>query len=192
MRRGCVLQTAADRTARALTLPLLLDTVRRDPGMTAVYYANRYFGRERQMEVTRLLWGELKLYGQVIIDRIDGPEEPPRWYPVFSLPRKMHKIRRHRPEEEDLSVLQQGIEHGSSTPAKMTGEGDSEAAASLSAAAEDGIVSLVQAMPGHDIQFYIGELSTALQPYAPTAFRRLREAGIITREQTPQGTFVWR
>ncbi|KAH9578005.1 hypothetical protein LSM04_002428 [Trypanosoma melophagium] len=192
MRRSCVLQNAVDHAARALTLPLLLDTVRRDPGMTAVYYANRYFGRERQMEVTRLLWGELKLYGQVIIDRMDGPDEPPRWYPVFSMPRKIHKIRRHRAEEEDLSVLQQEGENGSTMPSKMTGEGDNEPAASLSAAAEDGIVSLVQAMPGHDIQFYISELSVILQPYAPTAFRRLREAGIITREQTPYGTFVWR
>ncbi|PWU99614.1 hypothetical protein C3747_216g1 [Trypanosoma cruzi] len=68
MRRGVISYAVTDHATRALTLPLLLDTVRRDPGMTAAYYANRYFGKERQMEVTRVLWGELKFYGQVTID----------------------------------------------------------------------------------------------------------------------------
>ncbi|RNF05813.1 hypothetical protein TraAM80_04346 [Trypanosoma rangeli] len=177
----------AGHVTRALTLPLLLDTIRRDPGMTAAYYANRYFGKERQMEVTRVLWGELKLYGQVTIDRIDGPEAPPRWYPVFYMPRKIHKIRRHCAEEEDLSVLQQDTvaETGESPVAQ-------EETASMAASVENSIVALVQQFPGHDIQFYIGELSAVMQPRAPMAFRRLREAGLLTREQTPHGTFVWR
>ncbi|KEG14293.1 hypothetical protein DQ04_00541250 [Trypanosoma grayi] len=189
MRCCPVLRTTSDQATRALTLPALLDTVRRDPGMTAVYYANRYFGKERQMEVTRVLWGELKLYGQVTIDRIDGPEAPPRWYPVFSMPRKIHAIRRHRAEEEDLSVLQHDAATLCGTPPTRE---ESDAAVSLAASAENSIIGLVQAMPGRDIQFYISELPAVMQPYAPMAFRRLREAAVIIREQTPQGTFVWR
>ncbi|KAF8288115.1 putative RNA editing complex protein [Trypanosoma cruzi] len=187
MRRGVISYAVTDHATRALTLPLLLDTVRRDPGMTAAYYANRYFGKERQMEVTRVLWGELKFYGQVTIDRIDGPEEPPRWYPVFSIPRKIHNIRRHCAEEEDLSILQQdtALATGGSPVAQ-------EASASMAASVENSIIALVQKSPGHDIQFYIGEIPAVMQAYAPMAFRRLREAGVIVREQTPQGTFVWR
>ncbi|RNF08170.1 uncharacterized protein Tco025E_07212 [Trypanosoma conorhini] len=187
MRRSAVSYAATDHATRALTLPLLLDTIRRDPGMTAAYYANRYFGKERQMEVTRVLWAELKLYGQVTIDRIDGPEAPPRWYPVFSMPRRIHKIRRHCAEEEDLSVLQQCTVADTGEPPLTQ-----EAAASMATSVESSIIALVQQFPGHDIQFYIGELSAVMQPHAPMAFRRLREAGVLIREQTPQGTFAWR
>nr|CCC93905.1 conserved hypothetical protein [Trypanosoma congolense IL3000] len=184
-----LLRTVAEPRRRVVTLTTLLDTVRRDPGMTAGYYANRYFGSERLMEVTRILWGELKFHGQVTLDRIDGPEEPPRWYPVFSLPRRIHRIRIHRAEEEDLSVLQQDIPvpGGSSLT-----EESSEATASFAEAVENNIISLVHSIPGHDIQFYISELPAAMQPYAPMAFRRLRESEVISRIQTPQGTFVWK
>lgn len=40
---------------RALTPQTLLETVRNDPGRTAPYYANRYFGVERASEVNHLL-----------------------------------------------------------------------------------------------------------------------------------------
>ncbi|KAG8347733.1 hypothetical protein ERJ75_000050200 [Trypanosoma vivax] len=181
---SCPLRAAVEYGRRLITLPVLLDTVRRDPGMTALYYANRYFGKDRLMEVTRVLWGELKLHGQVTIDRIDGPEEPPRWYPVFSMPQKLHRIRLHRPEEEDLSVLQREPE----TPRQEM----CELSSSLSMEVENSIIQLVHSLPNHDIQFYIGELPARMRPYAPSAFRRLREAEIIVREQTPQGTFIWK
>ncbi|SCU70074.1 uncharacterized protein TEOVI_000164300 [Trypanosoma equiperdum] len=184
-----LLRGASEPGRRAITLPTLLDTVRRDPGMTAVYYANRYFGKERIMEVTRVLWGELKFHGQVTVDRIDGPEEPPRWYPVFSVPRKLHRIRRHCAEEEDLSVLQHSdLTSDSAAPAS----GDNDASASFAAAVEDNIINLVHSIPGRNIQFYISELPTSMQPYGPMAFKRLRQAEVIIREQTPQGTFVWK
>lgn len=172
---------------RPLTVSTLLHTVRGDPGMTTQYYANRYFGPEKTMEVEVLLWRELKKHGKVTIDRLEGPEAPPRWVPLFYFPRR-HAARLHRAEEEDLSLLRYGASLQTETSAEpqqgSTGE-------------EDGtidtlIIQSVHADPEKGIDFYIQQLPEELQREAPNAFRRLREAGVLQRSQSGSQGFVWR
>lgn len=185
---------------RPLTAGTLLHTVRGDPGMTSKYYANRYFGIEKHMEVEHLLWKELKKHGKVTIDRMQGSDAPPLWVPLFYYP-KRHNVKRHCSEDEDLSLLR-------SAPAAMSST-DASCSPSFSSSCSDeqigedvldpkavedtesAVLRLVYATPERDIQFYVNGLPEELQPGAPRAFRRLREAGVLERRQTPQGTFVW-
>lgn len=187
MRRGGVLLL---RVERALTPSSLLQTIRSDPGMTTTYYANRYFGQENVMHLNHLLWGVLKRNGKVDIDRTDGMDAAPRWYPLFSNP-KRHQVRPHNPDEEDLSFLRNtpataptAPEMPADTPASVPRAGSCEL--------ESAIVELVQAVPGKDIHYYIMELPFQYRRSAPKAFKRLREAGLLMREATNLGTYVWR
>lgn len=165
--------------------------------MTSKYYANRYFGVEKLMEVEHLLWKELKQHGKVTIDRVEGSDAPPLWAPLFYYP-KRHTVRRHSPEDEDLSFLR-------SEPS-TAGSTDSATSSSFTVNPqvveecldpkvvediESAILRLVFETPEKDIQFYVNSLQEDLQKGAPKAFRRLREAGVLERRPTPQGTFVW-
>ncbi|KAG5464517.1 hypothetical protein LSCM1_00707 [Leishmania martiniquensis] len=186
MRRGAVLFLGVERP---LTPGSVLQTVRSDPGMTAAYYANRYFGEGNAMQLNHLLWGVLKRNGKVDIDRADGRDAAPRWYPLFSNPRR-HRVRHHNADEEDLSLLQ------NAQPAASAPETSADTLASVcrpsATELESAIVRLVQAVPGKDIHYYIMELPVQYQRSAPSAFRRLREAGVLERAATPVGTYVWR
>ncbi|EPY33368.1 hypothetical protein STCU_02260 [Strigomonas culicis] len=184
---------AAVRPLNALSL---LETVRRDPGMTSAYYANRYFGGNKLMEVNHLLWNDLKRHGKVVVER-GAAETAPQWLPVLVVPRP-HRVKMHRAEDEDLSVLQaaQSDAFGAAPEDPHAPDGPkaelSEAEeAQLALALEASIVRLVHAHPDKDIQFYIHQLPEESRAVAPAAFKRLREAGIIQREATVQGTFVW-
>lgn len=177
---------------RPLTAGTLLHTIRSDPGMTTKYYANRYFGPEKHMQLEHLLWKELKKHGKVTLDRIDGPDAPPRWVPLFYYP-KRHGVRRHNPEDEDLSVLRHAsdsssVEHASSSAA---GEATVEEDKKEMEDRDSAIIRLVHSSPGRDIQFYVLQLPEEMQQGAPQAFRRLRQAGVLQRNQTSQGTFAW-
>ncbi|AIO02810.1 hypothetical protein LPMP_356820 [Leishmania panamensis] len=187
MRRGVVLLLGAERP---LTPSSLLQTIRSDPGMTSTYYANRYFGENNVMHLNHLLWGVLKRNGKVDIDRSDGKDAAPRWYPLFSNP-KRHQVRLHDADEEDLSFLQNAPSTAPTGP-----ERPDHRLASVSRAdsceLESTIIGLVQTVPGKDIHYYIMELPVKYQRSAPTAFKRLREAGLLMREFTPLGTYVWR
>lgn len=187
-------------STRALTPAALLKTVRSDPGMTAAYYANRYFGMEKTMNVTHVLWSQLKRHGKVTLERSDGSEHPPRWYPIFESP-KLHEVHWHNPEDEDLSILKEaamadGGDSGSSggAPAApqappVPGPNGGHEADALRV--ESLVLHLVQQEPGKDIQHYIGLLPFEMRMAGPSAFRHLRESGLLTRETTPTGTFVW-
>lgn len=175
---------------RDLSAATLLQVVRSDPGMTADYYANRYFGgASQQMRVSHLLWTQLKQHGKVTMER-DAVDEPPLWFPLFAAPRR-HAARRHCADDEDLSILREAAT-AAGADERRTGADDAQwnsAAATLEV--ETAILTLVEALPGRDIQFYVGELAVRLQPLAPAAFRRLREAQLLQRETTPSGTYVW-
>ncbi|KAG5489836.1 hypothetical protein GH5_00719 [Leishmania sp. Ghana 2012 LV757] len=187
MRRGAVVLLGAERP---LTPGSVLQTVRSDPGMTATYYANRYFGGDKAMQLNHLLWGVLKRNGKVDIDRADGRDAAPRWYPLFSNPMR-HRVRHHNADEEDLSFLR----HAPAT-APSASEMPADTLASVSRTnsteLESAIVDLVQAVPGKDIHYYIMELPSQYHRSAPMAFKRLREAGVLERAVTPLGTYVWR
>lgn len=202
MRKGLLLCAGA---TRPLTPANLLATVRNDPGMTAVYYANRYYGKDNVMQLNHVLWSVLKRGGKVDIDRADGVDAPPRWYPLFSVPHR-HNVRLHNPEEEDLSLLRQPLPPTAPDAPTMPGAAPSATAAAAAASTsqekkeeeevvymqlETTIAGLVEAQPGHDIQFYIAELPPELQRLAPAAFKRLRVAGLLERRVTEQGTYVW-
>lgn len=191
--------------ARPLTPQALLETVRSDPGMTAGYYAKRYFGNENTARVNHMLWAELKRHGKVCVERDTAPDAIPRWMPVFDAPRR-HGVRRHSAEDEDLSVLNEvmGGEDRAGAQASASSEmtatssdvvGASEPSSSAEATpieVESTVLRLVQSVPGKDIQFYVNEMPVEMQKGAPIAFRRLREAGLLEREMLPQGTYVWR
>ncbi|KPI89362.1 hypothetical protein ABL78_1488 [Leptomonas seymouri] len=204
MRKCRVLGAAA---ARQLTPGSLLTTIRNDPGMTAVYYANRYYGKENVMQLNHMLWGVLKLGGKVDIDRADGADEPPRWYPLFATPRR-HYVRHHNADEEDLSLLRQpppptappaptmpsdeptnGYTATATASSNSIAEREREEVVSMRL--ESTIVGMVEAFPGQDIQFYISEMPVGMQRRAPAAFKRLREAGLLERQVTAKGTYVW-
>lgn len=191
---------------RPLTAGTLLYTVRGDPGMTSKYYANRYFGIEKKMEVEHLLWKELKKHGKVTIDRVQGSDAPPLWVPLFYYP-KRHNVRRHCAEDEDLSLLR-----SAPSPTSPAAENSSASSSSMTTSsvscneslgveeavdpktvedAESAVLRAVYATPEKDIQFYVNGLPEEFQLAGPRAFRRLREAGVLERRQTPQGTFVW-
>lgn len=173
--------------SRPLTPATLLHTVRSNPGMTTQYYANRYFGVKKQMEVECIMWKELKKHGKVVLDRIDGPQAPPRWNPLYYYPRR-HKVLRHCDEDEDLSVLSQGSS-STSEPEDSTSSFAEETEKSEDR--DSVILRLVYATPGKDIQFYVSQLPEEYQVGAPQAFKRLREAGVLQRTQTSQGFFSW-
>ncbi|KAG5490834.1 hypothetical protein JKF63_00956 [Porcisia hertigi] len=175
---------------RPLTPGSLLQTVRRDPGMTTVYYANRYFGGDNVMHLNHLLWGVLKRNGKIDIDRADGKDAAPRWYPLFSNPRR-HEVRPHNADEEDLSLLRHAPPSAPTAP-EMPADTPASASPQNSCDLESAIVGLVQAVPGKDIHYYIMELPVQYQRSAPTVFKRLREAGLLMREVTHLGTYVWR
>lgn len=145
------------------------------------------------MQLNHLLWGVLKRNGKVDMDRGDGIDAPPRWHPLFSAP-KVHHVRRHKAEDEDLSFLRSDIPVAPEAPAMP----DSCAASSSADEGtsllelENTILHLVREVPEKDILFYISELPLQLQRAAPAAFKRLREAGLLEREVTPQGTYIWR
>lgn len=215
MRRGLVLCAGA---TRPLTPANLLATIRNDPGMTALYYANRYYGKENVMQLNHFLWNVLKRGGKVDIDRADGADAPPRWYPLFATPRR-HNVRHHNAEEEDLSLLRQPPPPAAPDAPSMpvhapAGAGTSAEAASTTVSSsssfarqqdkesgmedeaasmqlESVILNLVEVAPGQDIQHYIAELPAVLQRRAPAAFKRLREAGLLERRVTEQGTYTW-
>lgn len=168
----------------------VLETVAADPGMTALYYANRYFGgRKNVMPVTHILWNQLKRSGKVYMQRSQGPEAAALWFPTLGAPRP-HHVRHHCPEEEDLSVLQSAAAAGSATePAAPDTAKPKDEASDFEI--ESAIVRLVEATPGKDIHFYVNELPLDMQKRAPAAFKRLREASLLERTTTPSGTFVW-
>eukprot|EP00796_Vickermania_ingenoplastis_P006636 gene6636-4755_t len=174
---------------RPLSAASLLHTIRGDPGMTSQYYANRYFGPDRLREVDHLAWQELKKHGKVTLDRIDGPEAPPRWVPIFQNPRR-HHVQRHNPEDEDLSVLQRPVATESATGDSLWGA-DLGTTPDSAAERDDVILRLVAETPEQDIQCYVSALPEEMRAGAPLAFRRLREAGVLRRSQTPLGTFAW-
>ncbi|KPA81862.1 putative mitochondrial hypothetical protein [Leptomonas pyrrhocoris] len=208
MRTSLVRWAAATRPLSPVNV---LNTVRNDPGMTAAYYANRYYGKENVMQVNHMLWSVLKRGGKVDIDRADGADAPPRWYPLFATPRR-HNVRQHNADEEDLSLLRRPHpptapvaptmpfgEPTSDCPIAATSswsssdkqEGTEEAEVMASEELENAIVGLVEAFPGQDIQRYIADLPANMQRRAPSAFKRLREAGLLKRRVTEQGTYVW-
>jgi hypothetical protein len=202
MRRGFVLLAGA---TRPLTPQSLLATIRNDPGMTTVYYANRYYGKDNVTRLNHILWSVLKRGGKVDIDRADGVDAPPRWYPLFATPRR-HHVRLHDADEEDLSLLRHPPPQPTAPPVApampadvLGGSGDasaspahmSEAEAVVSMQLESSIVQMVENIPGKDIQHYILELPPEMQWRAPAAFKRLREAGLLERRVTEQGTYVW-
>lgn len=165
--------------------------------MTSKYYANRYFGIEKLMEVEHLLWKELKHHGKVTIDRVEGSDAPPIWAPLFYYP-KRHNVRRHSPEDEDLSFLRSdplsAVSSGSATSSSLNAHSQVVEECLDPKVVEDiesAIIRLVYEKPEKDIQFYVNSLEEELQRGAPKAFRRLREAGILERRPAPQGTFVW-
>lgn len=185
MRGGVVLFSGA---LRAMTPAGVLQTVRADPGMTTTYYCNRYYGKENFMQLNHVLWSVLKRGGKVDIDRADGQDAPPRWYPLFSSPRR-HQVRAHDPAEEDLSLLRAAPPTAPEAP-PMPSDAAVDSAQSLQL--ESAIVGLVHSSPGRDIHYYIMELPLSFQRGAPAAFKRLRLAGLLEREATATGTFVWR
>lgn len=196
MRRGLLLCVAA---TRALTPGNVLKTVRNDPGMTSTYYANRYFGKENVMVVNHVLWSVLKRSGRVDMDRADGADAPPRWYPLFANPRR-HHVCHHNAEEEDLSLLRQPAPPSAPTAPAMPSDSEVKPHAANTASTvssdeashlEITIVELVGAAPGRDIQHYIQMLPMEVQRLAPAAFKRLREAGLLERRVTEQGTYMW-
>lgn len=167
-------------------------TIRNDPGMTASYYANRYFGKETIMMVNHMLWSQLKRHGKITLDRSDGVDSPPKWYPTFDTPRQ-HGVARHNPDDEDLSVLKNAADSDAASPrhtpaAPLTGVDAGEVDILR---VEALVLHLVQKEPRRDIQYYIGLLPFEMRMNAPLTFKRLRESGLLTREATPLGTFVW-
>ncbi|KAK7202299.1 hypothetical protein NESM_000301800 [Novymonas esmeraldas] len=177
---------------RPLTAASLLQTVRSDPGMTTVYYANRYFGKENVMQLNHLLWSVLKRNGKVDIDRAGGAADAaPRWQPLFATPRK-HIVRHHNADDEDLSLLRHAPPAAPVAQKTPTDNGAHDDAGSVDVELESAIVELVQAMPGMDILHYVMKLPESQQRSAPSVFRRLRKAQILVRELSPSGTYVWR
>lgn len=176
------------RANRLLTPGEVLKTVRSDPGMTVAYYANRYFGQEHAIHVNHILWSELKRHGKVLVDRSDGPEAAPRWHPTFEAPRQ-HSVRYHKAEDEDLSVLKKSPP-APTAPAAPAAAPPPPVAEGVTVLLETTVIGLVQREPGHTIQYYLGCLPEEMQADAPSVFRKLREVGLLTRTETPDG-FVW-
>ncbi|CAD2213290.1 hypothetical protein AGDE_12906 [Angomonas deanei] len=73
--------------------------------MTSAYYANRYFGEDKTVEVNHLFWNQLKRSGKVLLEREKESGEA-RWVPVVVTP-KLHNVRHHKQEEEDLSYIKE-------------------------------------------------------------------------------------
>ncbi|CCW70078.1 unnamed protein product [Phytomonas sp. Hart1] len=184
---------------RPLTPSELLNTIRGNPGMTAEYYANRYFGKDKVMEINHFLWGNLKRYGKIYHERNES-DAPPKWFPVFGMAR-IHRVYQHNSENEDLSVLRSLKDiHLEESAQSDSYTCDDESFEDITN--EDGvnetnlkvemtIMQEVQKKPGEDIQFYIQRLPVDMQRRAPLAFKRLRESGMIKREFTTAGGFVW-
>ena len=57
----------------------MLSVIRLDPGHTALYYAQRYFGQNSPIEVNAILWSNLKMQGQIRLER--DREESALWFP---------------------------------------------------------------------------------------------------------------
>lgn len=212
---------------RPLTSVSLLETVRKDPGMTAKYYANRYFGVENVMRVNHMLWDILKKHGQVTIERpTHDLGAPPVWSPVFAAYR-LHSARRHNPDEEDLSLLRNdlsqqqqytspervvtrtsGAENGTSAgtshdagcvlsskcgaPSVDSTERHDTADEQTQVRVHAAVLEVVQSNPSQTIQHYVQQISQPLQRHAPNAFRHLRENGLLVREFSAEGKYIWR
>ncbi|CCW63221.1 unnamed protein product [Phytomonas sp. EM1] len=190
--------------SRSLNPSELLKTIRADPGMTAVYYANRYFGSDKVMQINHILWGQLKRCGKIYHERGEEEEALPRWFPTFGMAR-IHRVQRHDPNEEDLSLLNALKDARSEASAWSDSPGvpahsevsfdsntnNDDAKGEDTLEVEMAVMREVQKEPGKDIQHYIHRLPKPMQRSAPLAFKRLRESGMIKREFTSAGSFIW-
>jgi hypothetical protein len=201
----------------SLSPPLVLDAVRKDPGQTAVYYATRYFGGPQQASVLNfVLWSELKRFGQVLVERPDGPSGEARWVPMAFRPTMRTNVQRHNDDDVDLSVLSHAppppppqaspASVDSSPPAGDTSLAPTDVNSASSAPLPDDpveaiairlgplILSIVGAFPGKDLPFYLRQITDEQdRSLAPVVFKQLRLSGKLLRARAEGhvGAFVW-
>lgn len=118
-----------DSSLRDLSPASVLRTIRQDPGKTSSYYAKQYFGGEdKTVQLNHVLHTELKKFGKVDIRYVkvgaanDAENANPRlvipnpnsleagteavWVPRRRFTGRHHQVHPHRPELEDLSLLE--------------------------------------------------------------------------------------
>lgn len=179
---------------RSLTPATLLHTVKNNPGMTAKYYAKRYFGDETLPKITSMLWCQLKKFGHVSVVRCSSQneDETATWYPNDWCGYNIPRVKRYDPSDYDLSWLKRDAPQAPPDETPAPPMPVSPSSNLFIDAVEQNLLKVVEANPNKEMQYYIDSFTDESEKLvAPAAFQRLRQNGALRREQLENGSFVW-
>ena len=187
--------------------------------MTSAYYAKRYFGASQEAAVNSMMWTQLKKFGLVNAERLDGPDEPPTWRPSYQASR-WAVVERHKEERCDLSALVWAKQHApeifhplpepvfetarqpqhemTPSPPPTEDEAPPEAvpmSASLKQLVDESMALLsemIEKEPGRSTSHYSSKLpSDRHRLAAPTALSKLKEIGAVGKVKSLSGGYEW-